>query len=104
MSMIFFLLTSDILLSPKLSWYERSSPARALYRNALCRVSVQHAGQKGFDLSVGKICENDKGVSHAAVPIYVKYVMRRSLSPKAIRLNCSSFSMFGAPINRPSSP
>jgi hypothetical protein len=70
--------TSELLLEPRLSLQKRSSLARASYSNALCRVSVQHAGQTGFVLSVGKNGENDKGVSHAAVPIYVKHVMRWS--------------------------
>jgi hypothetical protein len=71
---------SELLLEPRLSSQKRSSLARASHRNALCRVSVQHAGQTGFVLSGGKSGANDKGVSHAIVPIYVKHVMRWSLN------------------------
>ncbi len=85
--------TSDILLEPRLSLHERSSPARASYRNALCRVSVQHAGQTGLVLSVGKSCENDKGVSHGSLPIYVKYDTRRSRAEMLISQMSRSASL-----------
>jgi hypothetical protein len=89
--MKFFLLTSEILLElVRLSLHERSFLARASHRNALCRGSLQHAGQIGFVLRVGKSCENGKGVSHAAVPIYVKDV---GSSAKLMIRGCASLDL-----------
>ncbi len=55
--------------------------------------TASHACQRGSFVSVGDGCEDGKGVSHCSLPIYVKYVMRRSPSCETCKTGATVYRL-----------